>query len=165
MAENISSFNPLALAILLGAISLLPLLLMITTSFLKISMVLMLTRNAIGVQQTPPNMALYGIALAATLFVMAPVFDGMQTRFKEKPLDTTSAERLENSLQYGIKPLTDFMLRNSDPDLETHLMENSQRMWTLGETRMQYSGFQQREHYSSQHPDIETTAASPELDL
>ncbi|EPF18590.1 MULTISPECIES: type III secretion system export apparatus subunit SctR [Cedecea] len=129
MAENISSFNPLALAILLGAISLLPLVLMITTSFLKISMVLMLTRNAIGVQQTPPNMALYGIALAATIFVMAPVFDGMQTRFQEKPIDTTNAERLESSLQYGIKPLTDFMLRNSDPDLETHLMENSQRMW------------------------------------
>ena len=73
MPDSISSFNPLALAVLLGAISLIPLLLMITTCFLKISMVMMLTRNAIGVQQVPPNMALYGIALAATLFVMAPV--------------------------------------------------------------------------------------------
>ena len=129
MAENIGSFNPLALAILLGALSLLPLVLMITTSFLKISMVLMLTRNALGVQQVPPNMALYGIALAATLFVMAPVFDGMQTRFKEKPIDTSSAQKLEDSLQYGIQPLTAFMQRNTDPDVETHLIENSQKMW------------------------------------
>lgn len=129
MTENISSFNPLALAILLGALSLLPLALMITTSFLKISMVLMLTRNALGVQQVPPNMALYGIALAATLFVMAPVFNGMQERFKEHPIETSTAEKLEDSLMYGIQPLTSFMSRNTDPDVETHLMENSQRMW------------------------------------
>jgi len=95
MPENISSFNPLALALLLGAISLIPLLLMITTCFLKISMVLMLTRNAIGVQQVPANMALYGIALAATLFVMAPVLNEMQSRFSEKPIDTTNTEKLE----------------------------------------------------------------------
>ncbi|NIG12937.1 EscR/YscR/HrcR family type III secretion system export apparatus protein [Pantoea sp. Al-1710] len=129
MPENISSFNPLALAILLGAISLIPLLLMITTCFLKVSTVMMLTRNAIGVQQVPPNMALYGIALAATLFVMAPVLDGMQTRFKEKPLDTTSTEKLEASLNYGIEPLTHFMTRNTDPDVLTHLTENAQKMW------------------------------------
>ena len=129
MPDSISSFNPLALAILLGAISLIPLLLMITTCFLKISMVMMLTRNAIGVQQVPPNMAIYGIALAATLFVMAPVMDGMQTRFKEKPVDTSSAEKLEDSLNYGIQPLTAFMSRNTDPDVFTHLSENAQKMW------------------------------------
>jgi len=129
MADNISSFNPLSLAILLGALSLLPLALMITTSFLKISMVLMLTRNALGVQQVPPNMALYGIALAATLVVMAPVFDGIQTRFKERPIETSSAQKLQDNLQYGIQPLTAFMQRNTDPDVETHLLENSQKMW------------------------------------
>jgi len=129
MPENISSFNPLALAILLGAISLIPLLLMITTCFLKISMVLMLTRNAIGVQQVPANMALYGIALAATLFVMAPVLDNMQTRFREKPVDTTSTDKLEDSINYGIQPLTAFMERNTDPDVQTHLLGNAEKMW------------------------------------
>ena len=129
MTENISAFNPLSLAIFLGALSLLPLALMITTCFLKISMVLMLTRNAMGVQQVPPNMALYGIALASTLFVMAPVFNDIQQRFKERPVETSSAEKLENSLMYGIQPLTEFMHHNTDPDMETHLLENSQRMW------------------------------------
>jgi len=129
MLENVSSFNPLSLAILLGAISLIPLALMITTCFLKISMVLMLTRNAIGVQQVPANMALYGIALAATIFVMAPVLDGMQERFKEQPIDTTNASKLEDSLTYGIEPLTQFMVRNTDPDVKTHLVENAEKMW------------------------------------
>ncbi len=129
MTGEISSFNPLALALFLGALSMIPLILMITTSFLKISMVLMLTRNALGVQQVPPNMALYGIALAATLFIMAPVFSGIQERFKERPIETSSAEKLQTSLMYGIQPLTTFMQRNTDPDVETHLLENSQRMW------------------------------------
>ena len=62
------------LALFLGALALLPMMLIICTSFLKITMVLQLTRNAMGVQQVPPTMALNGIALAATLFIMAPVF-------------------------------------------------------------------------------------------
>ena len=60
---NLQDVDPLTLALFLGALSLVPLLMMICTAFLKISMVLLITRNAIGVQQAPPNMALYGIAL------------------------------------------------------------------------------------------------------
>ena len=69
----LDGMNPIMLALFLGALSLIPLFLIVCTAFLKISMVLLITRNAIGVQQVPPNMAMYGIALAATLFVMAPV--------------------------------------------------------------------------------------------
>ncbi|MGP9436863.1 type III secretion system export apparatus subunit SctR [Ewingella sp. AOP8-B2-18] len=129
MTTDLNAFNPLALALLLGALSLMPLALMITTSFLKISIVLMLTRNALGVQQIPPNMALYSIALAATLFVMAPVFNGMHQRFTDRPIDTTSSEKLESTLTNGIQPLTVFMQHNTDADIETHLQENTQRMW------------------------------------
>ena len=79
---NLQDANPLTLALFLGALSLSPLLMIICTAFLKIAMVLLITRNAIGVQQAPPNMALYGIALAATLFIMAPVFSEMGDRVK-----------------------------------------------------------------------------------
>ena len=72
---TVQGVDPFLLALFLGALSLLPMLMVVCTAFLKICIVLMITRNAIGVQQVPPSMALYGIALAATLFVMAPVFD------------------------------------------------------------------------------------------
>lgn len=126
---EIGTLNPLMLALFLGALSLLPLVFMITTSFLKISMVLMLTRNALGVQQVPPNMALYGIALAATLFVMAPVFNGVYTRVQERPIDTQSADKLSASLAYGLQPMTHFLQHNTNPDIETHLHENSLQLW------------------------------------
>lgn len=59
--------DPIVLAVFVGALSLMPMLLIVCTAFLKIVIVLMITRNAIGVQQVPPSMAINGIALAATL--------------------------------------------------------------------------------------------------
>ncbi|AIU88649.1 type III secretion system export apparatus subunit SctR [Pectobacterium colocasium] len=123
------AFDPLMFALFLGALSLIPLMMIVCTCFLKIAIVLLITRNAIGVQQVPPNMALYGIALAATLFVMAPVFQDITKRVQEKPLDMTDITSLQASVTYGLEPLQTFMSRNVDPDILTHLHENSLQMW------------------------------------
>lgn len=123
------AFDPLMFALFLGALSLIPLMMIVCTCFLKIAIVLLITRNAIGVQQVPPNMALYGIALAATLFVMAPVFQDISKRVQEKPLDMTGITSLQTSVTYGLEPLQTFMSRNVDPDILTHLHENSLQMW------------------------------------
>ncbi|GLH46871.1 EscR/YscR/HrcR family type III secretion system export apparatus protein [Pseudomonas lactis] len=104
-------------------------LLVVCTAFLKIVIVLMITRNAIGVQQVPPGMAINGIALAATLFIMAPVGYEMAEIVKVSPLDLTSVGALQQTGMEAIKPLRTFMLRNSDPDILTHLLENAMRMW------------------------------------
>lgn len=123
------AFDPLMFALFLGALSLIPLMMIVCTCFLKIAIVLLITRNAIGVQQVPPNMALYGIALAATLFVMAPVFQDISKRVQKKPLDMTDISSLQASVTYGLEPLQTFMSRNVDPDILTHLHENSLQMW------------------------------------
>ncbi|AWO77463.1 type III secretion system export apparatus subunit SctR [Serratia marcescens] len=122
-------FDPMTFALFLGALSLIPMLMIVCTCFLKISMVLLITRNAIGVQQVPPNMALYGIALAATLFVMAPVMSQMQRQFQQQPPDLASMDSLKTSIGNGIAPLQTFMAHNTDPDILVHLQENSVRMW------------------------------------
>ncbi|HSX90559.1 MAG TPA: type III secretion system export apparatus subunit SctR [Pseudomonas sp.] len=126
---NIGHVDPLLLALFLGSLSLLPLFMIVCTCFLKISMVLLITRNAIGVQQVPPNMAVYGIALAATLFVMAPVFGEMGERLKDDNLDLSTMETLQDGAKHVLEPLQKFMSRNTDPDILTHLMDNSARMW------------------------------------
>jgi type III secretion protein R len=126
---NIGHVDPLLLALFLGSLSLLPLFMIVCTCFLKISMVLLITRNAIGVQQVPPNMAVYGIALAATLFVMAPVFSDMGQRLEEDTIDLSTMETLQDGAKNVLEPLQRFMSRNTDPDILTHLMDNSARMW------------------------------------
>ncbi|CAB3769459.1 type III secretion system export apparatus subunit SctR [Paraburkholderia solisilvae] len=69
-----SDLTGLLLAVV--AISLIPFIAMVATSYAKIVVVLGLLRNALGVQQVPPNMVLNGIAVLVTAYVMAPI--GMQ---------------------------------------------------------------------------------------
>ncbi|MEO4016685.1 type III secretion system export apparatus subunit SctR [Pseudomonas rossensis] len=121
--------NPMMLALFLSALSLIPFLLIVCTAFLKIAITLLITRNAIGVQQVPPNMALYGIALAATMFVMAPVGKEIQDRINTSPLEMGSVENLQASISTVAGPLQRFMSRNTQPDVIAHLLDNTQRMW------------------------------------
>ncbi|ADZ90346.1 type III secretion system export apparatus subunit SctR [Marinomonas mediterranea] len=126
---NLGNVDPMLFALFLGALSLLPIMLIVCSAFLKISMVLMITRNAMGVQQVPPNMAIYGIALAATMFVMAPVFSDIGNKVKETPPDFSSLEGMQTSANKIVGPLQAFMSRNSNPDVTTHMMDNTARLW------------------------------------
>ena len=67
----------LDIVILLTAAALLPSIVIMMTSFMRIVIVLSFTRNAMGVQQAPPNMVLTGIALFLTLYIMSPVISSV----------------------------------------------------------------------------------------
>ncbi len=126
---TLQGIDPLILAVFLGALALMPMLLIICTSFLKIVIVLMITRNAIGVQQVPPSMAINGIALAATLFIMAPVGYEIAESVKVSPLDMSNVQTFLQTGSEAIQPLRAFMLRNVDADVLTRLQENTTRLW------------------------------------
>jgi len=68
------SSTALQFFLLLTVLSLVPAILMMVTSFVRITIVLSFVRNAIGAQQMPPNQVLLGLALFLSLFVMAPTF-------------------------------------------------------------------------------------------
>jgi type III secretion protein R len=67
------AFDPVSLAIIFLTMSLVPFVAIVVTSYTKIVVVLGLLRNALGVQQVPPNTVLNGIALIVSVYVMAPV--------------------------------------------------------------------------------------------
>ncbi|MFL6060795.1 MAG: flagellar type III secretion system pore protein FliP [Marmoricola sp.] len=95
-------------------LSLLPAILLTCTSFTKILVVLGLTRNALGLQQTPPNQVLAGLALFLSLFIMAPVLGSMNHDGVQPYLhgEKTSAQAYHD----GVKPLKGFMLDHTDDD-------------------------------------------------
>lgn len=64
--------------------TLLPFIIAAGTCFLKISIVLIMVRNAMGVQQIPSNIALNGIALLLSLFVMMPVINDINDYSREQ---------------------------------------------------------------------------------
>ena len=69
----------LDILLMMTIVSLLPSLLIMVTSFARTAIILSFLRNAMGVQQTPPNMVLIGIAIFLTLFIMDPVIKQINT--------------------------------------------------------------------------------------
>ncbi|QCX29283.1 flagellar type III secretion system pore protein FliP [Nocardioides jishulii] len=102
-------------------LSLLPAILLTCTSFTKILVVLGLTRNALGLQQTPNNQVLAGLALFLSLFIMGPVLSQMNDVGLQPYLagDKTVTVAMDD----GIEPLREFMLDQSG-DEELLLLTN-----------------------------------------
>ncbi|WP_038484862.1 type III secretion system export apparatus subunit SctR [Collimonas arenae] len=118
-------------AVLLGLLSLIPLIVVTTTSFLKISLVLLVLRNAIGVQQVPPTLAIYGISLAMSVFIMAPTVQEIGKRVmavETRNVDVRSAPMMEQAKQ-AFEPLRDFMLRFSKPEQREIFLNSAKKLW------------------------------------
>ena len=81
------------LIIIMTVLSLAPSILIMTTSFVRIVVVLSLLRTALGLQQSPPNAVIISLSLFLTAFVMAPVFQDSYDRgvkpMMENTLDTS----------------------------------------------------------------------------
>lgn len=109
--------------IALAGMALLPFLLMLLTPFAKFVMVFSLLRNALGVQQVPPNQVINGIALILSIFVIFPV--GVKMFQAASPVLATDAPPSmtdPKAAQFVVKianvakePLRDFLVRNSLP--------------------------------------------------
>lgn len=121
--------NPVTLALFLGGLSLIPLMFITTTAFLKIAMVLMIVRNALGVQQVPPSMAVYSIALAATFFVMAPVFSQIQEAVQTADSGALDEHRIVGTIDRAKAPLMGFMASNVDTKISERLKSTAREMW------------------------------------
>lgn len=102
---------------LMVLIGMLPLLVVMTTSFTKISIVLVLLRNALGIQQAPSGLAISGLAMAATLLVMAPVWEQVTERVDfVAVLEGKQRPALAELVEAGRRPLEQFMRKHVAPD-------------------------------------------------
>ncbi|PPU72448.1 MULTISPECIES: type III secretion system export apparatus subunit SctR [Xanthomonas] len=115
----------LVVVIMLG---LLPFAAMVVTSYTKIVVVLGLLRNAIGVQQVPPNMVLNGVALLVSCFVMAPV--GMEA-FKTAQTYGAGADnsRVVVLLDACRKPFREFLLQHTREREKAFFVHAAQQIW------------------------------------
>ncbi len=106
----------------LTVLSLAPAILLMLTSFTRIVIVLSLLRQAVGIQQLPPNQVIVGLSLFLTLFVMAPV----GTEIHQKALQPYFDKKISQTeaLTRAYEPLRGFMLRQTrqtDLALMVHL--------------------------------------------
>lgn len=139
--NNLVSINgeeipTLEILVMLTILMILPSLLTMVTSFVRIVIILSFTRNAIGIQQTPPNMVLVGIALFLTLFIMQPVIEQVNTEvykpYKDGEITQTEA------LTEAQVPIKEFMLKQTEKstlnlfvEMAGHELEEEPREYSL----------------------------------
>jgi len=93
---------------LMTVLSLAPGLMMMTTSFTRIAVVLSFLRNAIGTQQAPPNQIIVALSLFLTFFVMSPVWQQINSQAFQ-PYKAQSISQ-EEAFTRGVAPVRKFML-------------------------------------------------------
>lgn len=108
---NGKSMNTLEIIEMFTILALIPSILIMTTCFTRIVIVLSFLRNALGLQQTPPNQVLISIALFLSLFIMTPVVNEVNTQayqpYKEQKITQ------EQFLHKAAVPMKTFMLKNT----------------------------------------------------
>lgn len=109
--------NDVSLIALLAFASLLPFLVAAGTCYLKFSIVFVIVRNALGLQQVPSNMALNAIALMLAVFVMTPVVKQGHDYYKTEAVAFTDIESVVNFAENGLGSYKDYLRKYTDPEL------------------------------------------------
>jgi type III secretion protein R len=124
---DLSQISPSSALVTVIAIALLPFAAVMVTSFTKIVVVLSLLRNALGLQQVPPNVVLNGMAMVLTLYVMYPVGlqigDGMSNHEKLGQ----STESMLAAANAAKEPLRDFMIKHAPERERRFFMRTAQK--------------------------------------
>lgn len=121
--------DPVTLIVLLVAVALIPFVAIMTTTYVKLVVVLGLVRNALGVQNVPPNMALNGIAIVLTVYIMAPVARASYDAVRDRPLDTGNMAAVGETVAQGAEPLRHFLERNTAPADRVFFVDSAHRLW------------------------------------
>lgn len=132
-ASNIAG-KPLVLMVALGAMTLVPFVILMVTSFVKIAVVLSIVRSALGTQQIPPTQVLTGMAIILTVYIMAPVglemYRAAGGLFEERG-DLMSAQTIgvvAQAADRAKEPMRAFLLRHSTPKDRTLFYSLGKRM-------------------------------------
>lgn len=122
--------NLLEIILVVATIGLIPLAVVTLTGFLKISVVLFLIRNALGVQQTPPNLVLYGIALILAVYVTSPLIGEMYAEIEGRSITLERPEELKELGEALRTPLQAHLSRFANPDERGFFMQATESVWS-----------------------------------
>jgi type III secretion protein R len=125
---DLTQFTPSSALLTVVALALAPFVAVMVTSFTKIVVVLSLLRNALGLQQVPPNVVLNGLALVLSIYVMYPVGSEMAARVQAVPEAASgSTQGLLKAVDSAKEPLREFLVRHSRPLERAFFLKTAQK--------------------------------------
>ena len=105
--------DPPTLIVLVGALGMLPFLVVMGTCFVKLVVVFALVRNALGIQSIPPNMVLHGLALVLTLYIMMPVGMESYDNLVGQDFEFSEAASLQAAVSVAVVPYRKFLAKHA----------------------------------------------------
>ena len=121
--------SPFTLILIIGAIGIMPFVIVMATSFAKLVIVFSLIRNALGIQQIPPNTALNGLALILTVYIMMPVVIASYEIVMKEDLRLDDKESVVKVFKEASEPYRDFLHKHSDPREREFFMATAYNLW------------------------------------
>lgn len=121
--------DPLNLILGLVVAGMVPFLAVVATSFIKLSIVLLLVRNALGVQQIPPNMVLNALAIIISGYIMAPVIVQTFDILASGTYRFDSVEAVRVTFNAAKEPLVSWLSRHADERELTFFVEAAAKIW------------------------------------
>ncbi len=127
---DLTQFTPSSALITVVVLALAPYVAVMVTSFTKIVVVLSLLRNAMGLQQVPPNVVLNGLALVLSVYVMFPV--GQQMLEQANNVNngksiSTSTTGLLSAADAAKEPLREFLVKHANPRERAFFLKTAQK--------------------------------------
>jgi type III secretion protein R len=107
----------------------LPTLIVSASAFTKISVVLLILRNALGIQQTPSNTVLYTASMILASYVMLPVIQETYAIISNNIFQLNSFQSMERAFSLVSEPLRNFLIRYADETSKIFFIEALQKIW------------------------------------
>jgi type III secretion protein R len=121
--------DALSLVAIAFFIGLIPLAAVVITSFLKITVVLGLLRNAMGVQQVPSNMVINGIAIIVSAYIMAPIGMDAIDSMQNKQQSVSSPQRLVETINAVKEPYRVFLKKHAHEKEKQFFLRSAAAVW------------------------------------
>ena len=127
---DLTQFSPSSALITVVLLALAPFVAVMVTSFTKLVVVFSLLRNALGLQQVPPNVVLNGLALVLTLYVMYPVGLEMSAKLQNISNIGANTQSMLKAADAAKEPLREFLVKHSRPAERAFFLKTAQRSLT-----------------------------------
>ncbi|WP_273795013.1 type III secretion system export apparatus subunit SctR [Brucella intermedia] len=127
MSDNFPSVLPPILSVM--ALSMLPLLVVMGTAFTKISIVLSLMRNALGVQQAPSGLVINAIALTLTIFIMVPLADTILKQMREQNIHMDDWDGIARTFRIVSTAYSGYLSRHVSEKELAFFVDAAKKLW------------------------------------
>ncbi len=118
--------DPISLLLLMFALGMVPVFFILTTSFIKIAMVCILTRESLGVQSVPPNIVIYSLSLILAFYVMGPVYNQTYTTLSAAVMSNQpiTPQLVITEFQKSTVPVKQFLIKHSSVNERTFFYQS-----------------------------------------